>query len=539
MKNRVVIVGLDGADWALAKRWIRQGHLPALQHIEENGISGELCSTVPPLSPPAWATFMTGKYPAKHGIYAFEKRVGDRYESMPANGSHLRSETLAEIVSRHGRRAIQINVPMTFPPRPINGIWVSGLDTPTVDSTFSFPEHVAPELVRSFGYDIEPKATYGPGEEESVLESVTTVEQNRARAVLHLLQSESWDLYCVVFRGIDILSHFFWRFMDTTHPCYDKENATAYGNVILDHYQAMDRVIGQVMQQTSQDTTLFVVSDHGFGPHLRWIYLDNLFIDLGLLRLCRSETAKTKRLFLSALLKSELAALIRAILPLQVRSKIGKRIADSVSAVDWEHSAVYPTYGQGLVRLNVYGRDPRGCVRSDAECKRIVNLITEQVMDLRDPITRERVAERVLAWQEVYPCSSDDSPDLWIEWKAGYMAKKDPPPTTDRFSEYCAVISGNHRREGVLFAQGPDLSPGVQLANTSIADITPTVLHLLGLPVPGDMDGHVLMNALRDGTSAAIEYEEPVPYTGQPAEHVWSDKDRDIVEKRLADLGYL
>jgi len=547
---KILVIGLDGATWDLIKPWAEQGHLPTLASLMREGAWGTLRSTIPPLSAPAWASFLTGKHPNKHGLWAFTM-WGESYQRVLANGSHVRARTIGEILSEHGKRTIQVNVPMTYPPRSINGIWVSGMDTPGVDHPFTYPPEVAPELIRRFAYEIEPDLSYVVGGEEEFIAEVKSVESRRAEAGLYLLRHRPWDLFIIVFRGIDFLSHHFWRFVDSTHPAHDAHLAEKFGDVLLEHYKMMDEVVGRFITHLPEDVTLIIMSDHGFGPHHRWVYLDHLFLKMGLIRLKRDFPRRIKKALFDRgitvtrsvdwLRRLSLLGILRKTVPLSIRREMGSKLNPLKEVnIDWRRTAVYPVVGQGLVRLNVRGRDPEGCVEPGAEYERILERIIKEISQLRDPTTGRYVVRGVRRREEI--CPSDgiyEFPDLWIEWERGYLAKSEEGFTNELFSGWCCDLSGSHQINGIVLFYGRHVRGGTILRQAHIMDLAPTILHLLRLPIPGDMDGKVLLEALSEEVR-----ERPVVYEQKPAPppqqgHEFSPEEETMIERRLKDLGYL
>ena len=106
------MIGLDGACWQLFAPWARAGRLPALAALMERGTWGPLASTVPALTLPAWSSFMTGKNPGGHGVYAFHRMAFDRYDSAGlANAADLRAVRIWDVAAQAGRRVGVVNVP--------------------------------------------------------------------------------------------------------------------------------------------------------------------------------------------------------------------------------------------------------------------------------------------------------------------------------------------------------------------------------------------------------------------------------------------
>src|SRR5439155_1099363 len=209
----VLIIGLDGATWRVLEPWARAGRLPHLAGLMARGSWGTLRSTVPALTLPAWSSLTTGRNPGAHGVFAFRRLAPDRYDSPGlATTSDLRAPTLWEIAGRAGRRAGIINVPPSYPIRPLNGFVVSCLLTPPGEC-FTHPPELASELG---GYRIDLQPPRGVALDEAVnreqalayLQGLRRLTSGRTAAALHLTRTRPTDVLRVVFDARDhILVH--------------------------------------------------------------------------------------------------------------------------------------------------------------------------------------------------------------------------------------------------------------------------------------------------------------------------------------------
>ena len=134
---RVLILGLDGVPWSLLDPWLAAGKLPNLARLIANGVRGDLRSTIPYVTAPAWTSCVTGVNPGKHGVFDFAmQRAGD-YGITVVNSTSLRARPLWAILSEQGRRVGMVNVPVTYPPQPVNGVMVTCMLTPSLASRFT------------------------------------------------------------------------------------------------------------------------------------------------------------------------------------------------------------------------------------------------------------------------------------------------------------------------------------------------------------------------------------------------------------------
>ena len=148
---KVVVIGLDAATWTVIRPWIAEGKMPNLAKLMKAGVSGPLQSIMPPITPPAWTSFMTGKNPGKHGIYNFIKSEQGSYAMKYANATSRRAPTVWKLLNDAGYTVGTMNVPFTYPPEPLNGFQISGMDTPSETSPFIHPPELREELVKHLG----------------------------------------------------------------------------------------------------------------------------------------------------------------------------------------------------------------------------------------------------------------------------------------------------------------------------------------------------------------------------------------------------
>ena len=151
-QDKVLIIGLDGGTWSVLTPWINNGSLPNLGRLQQAGCWGDLLSTIPPLTAPAWSTFATGKNPGKHGVFHFvssgfsqaARTVGATPEIVDSRS--IKSATLWDILGHHNRKVGLVNIPMTYPPRPVNGFMITSFLTPPNASVFTYPPELSSKL---------------------------------------------------------------------------------------------------------------------------------------------------------------------------------------------------------------------------------------------------------------------------------------------------------------------------------------------------------------------------------------------------------
>jgi predicted AlkP superfamily phosphohydrolase/phosphomutase len=546
--SRVLVIGIDGATFDLIRPWTEKGDLPNLARLMSEGAHGPLTSTLPPVTSPAWPTFATGKNPGKHGVFDFIRPLGGQFELV--NASSLRAPTLWEILSRAGRKVGIMNVPVTYPPKPVNGFVIGGMLSP-VTGAFTYPSDFLDQYADALGpYRIAPSVQYKEGNEEAFAADLLDLVDRRGEYALRLMEDHaSHDFLMFHFQATDVLQHALWKLIDPSHPRYDAEAAARFAAPFKRVYQSIDDTIGRMLEsvvEPDDDTTLIVMSDHGFGPLHHSVNLNLFLLDQGLLQLKRGAWTRLKTgLFRAGLTPASIWHLIeRAGLQNYVwqvsksmRNKVVSRFL-SFDDVDWSRTLAYSIGHVGQIYVNLKGREPEGIVEPGAEYRAVRQQVVDALQELRHPRTGEPMVDEVIPGDRVvHGPYAERSADLHLVLD-GYRAIAFPLFAADRriVTRQIRGDSGCHRRHGILIAWGAGIRPGETAIDAHIMDLTPTILHLMGLRVPNDMDGQVLTSLL--ALDRLVEYGQVVT-TGADAEEVLSAEEVSEVERRLRSLGYL
>jgi predicted AlkP superfamily phosphohydrolase/phosphomutase len=561
LDHKALVIGIDGGTFDIIRPLIRQGELPNLAALMTAGVSADLSSTIPPITAPAWVSFMTGKNPGQHGIFHFVGHIHRAYTGNILTATDIKAKTLWSLLSEHGQRLILVNSPFTYPPMEINGIMVCGFGTPSEDRPFTYPEGIYGELLQRIGdYKIDYNDYWGklsanaqnpsPRFFDELIDSLNYITAKRTEAVLYLMKEYPWDLSMVVYVLPDRLQHLFWRFMDPTHPDHDPEFAERYGQVIFDGYRKVDEAIGKVMSAIEDETTVIVLSDHGFGPLHKYFFVNKWLMQKGWLRLRRTLPWRFQITHppVDRILRKLRLGFLTKLLPATVcRLNVPrvKRVAKSwEELIDWSRTKAYADQLLLGININLQGREPTGIVRPGEEFEALLRDLTGALYELRDPETGELVIDTVVRKEEVYTGPYvEESTDLLCAMKGlSYLPYAGNPTAQGLFGPPPHRGSGTHRFEGILIIKGPKVRKTAPLRQPRIIDVAPTILYLLDLPVPRDMEGRILEEAIHPDVLSTC----PVTYTEveqhdavQEQRALLSAEDEEQVRKRLIDLGYI
>jgi predicted AlkP superfamily phosphohydrolase/phosphomutase len=561
--NKVLVLGLDGATFDLIKPWAAAGYLPTLKRLMEEGAHGSLRSTTPPMTGPAWTSFATGVNPGKHRLYDWIARDEGSYTFSPVTSLDMEAPTLYTLLSDAGRRVCALNVPMTYPPTPVNGVMVSGLPAPSTKVQITYPSGLYQEILDAVGDYIlypDPGQAYSEAGVDAFLERLYRTTDLRIQTLDYLRGREAWDFAMVVFNGTDTISHAMWKYMDKTHPLHDPAAALKYGNAIRDYYAYLDGKLAPYVDSLPDDTTLIVMSDHGFGPFHKFIHVNNWLLQEGFMATNRGPVTGLKRTMFrqgfspmnvyDTLMRFGLGALKREVVRGQGQGLL-KTLFLSFEDIDWGRTQAYSLGNVGQVYLNVVGREPQGCVQPGAEYERVRSEIMAKLQALRDPETGELVVEEIYRREDLYQGDHfDKAPDIiFLPRRLEYFGFGEYEFGSHKIIEPMRRgISGTHRMNGIFMAYGAAIQPGSTVENASLYDLAPTILRLMDEPVAEHMDGRVLQEVMTPDVAAALAQRRAA--RGQNGKHGasggkgygaegMSAEDKKVLADRLRSLGYV
>lgn len=568
MKNKkVIVVGLDGATFDVMMPWIKRGKLPNIQKLMEEGCYGNLESTIHPLSPQAWSSFITGKNPGKHGIFDFTWRRPYSYEVQLTNASYREGKSLWKILGEHEKMVGVINVPMTYPPEKVNGFMISGMDAPGTKSNFTYPPELYDEIIGRFGEYIIGQRLWEYSRRDRERDLITALKEMtrlRTEVTLYLMDRKKWDFLMVVYRASDIVQHRFWKYYDVNHPEYSKEGAAMFGSAIFEIYSDLDSALGRLLERVDENCSVIVLSDHGAGGFSdKSVYLNSWLESEGLLAYLdksdRSKGSFNHRLEQHLLwAKSNLARYVPHKLKMDLQRFLpglfNKMASLSYfSNIDWSKTKAYSEEVRTNIWINVKGREPDGIVEPGSEYENLRNEIIRRLSALKDGDTT--VFEKVYKREELYKGKFlEHAPDLVLLQdqskyeltpRSSLLAKERRPIRVPSLEERKNDIrpTCGHRMNGILIARGKHVKKNAKIHRANIIDLAPTMLYLMGHPINSDMDGKVIEEVFIDDflKNNEIVYKDE-PSEDQSAEKVltvYDKEEQEIIEENLKGLGYL
>lgn len=548
MSTRVMLIGIDGATFTLLDPFMQQGTMPFLKSFIAGGTRAYLDSVIPPLTPPAWVTLMTGRSPGNHGILDFftPAEPGSLHLRTPTS-HHVTAEYVWQIASRAGHSVTALNYPYMTPPRPINGYSMSGWIPWRHLRRACYPIGLFDEVkdllgfgARDMGMDlkIEAKCIDGcsPGEYDEWIGLHTRRERNWMDTLRYMMEHHPTDLTAVLFDGSDKLQHLCWRFVD---PAYAHELRTPeeqrLHEVCLGLYRQLDAFIEEIVASAGPDAIVVLASDHGFGPSVETFYLNTWLHDHGYLAWAENAPADDSD-----------------------AGHVGLEALGKLSfMLDWSRTAAHtitsssnglrirvrrePTSDWSIERAGGDHHADGGVALEDYDAFRA--RLADQLLAWKDPATGTPVVTRVWTRDEAFSGPHlPEAPDLTLRLRDHGLVSL---LKSDVIVRPRPSVMGMHRPEGIFIAAGPGVRQGVTLdGHLGLLDITPLLLHALDVPVPVDLQGRVpkeifepewlARHPVRVG--APTEEMQPFPLPVRTADDAEGDEE---VLARLRALGYV
>jgi predicted AlkP superfamily phosphohydrolase/phosphomutase len=419
------------------------------------------------------------------------------------------------------------------------------------ESDFTWPPELATEL-RARGYVIDLRVLKrerdykAPDQRLALVNDLQRVLRERQAAFEEVLLPRGGDFIMVVYETPDRLQHWTWRYLEDLLGDAPFER-TAIHDAVEATYRALDEGIGRTLARLAgPETRVFMLSDHGFGPRHTLIHVNQWLADQGLLRYAGGKADVRKRL------KPYMARLKRLI-PRSLLLR-GRQTFAVSRIIDWEHTQAYSgVSSEYAIYVNRQGREPHGIVPDGPAYESLRQRIKDGLRQLRDPRTDRAVVRAVYNREEVYqgpfacPGQSriEQAPDILYELEPGYEPSSEVPQG-GVFRDVRDEGEGMHQPDGIFLAWGPGIATGRLPARPILADLAPTILYALGLPVPAGLDGRVLAEIFLPAYTNAHPVTmddggDELSAMASPgvSQQVYSAEEEALILEKLKDLGYL
>ncbi|MEI7449842.1 MAG: alkaline phosphatase family protein [Desulfomonile sp.] len=275
--TKVAVLGLDGVPFSLLQDFFAKGIMPRLAETAKSGTFLRMETSLPCISSVAWTSFMTGKNPGEHGIFGFTDVWPDKLALRLPSFDDIRSTVIWNALP--GKTSVVVNLPFTYPARPLNGILISGFVAPLFERSV-YPQSMIAWL-KSRNYRIDVDAVKGRQDRRFLVRDLFETLKIHSEVMLALMERENWDLFIGVITGTDRLHHFFFdAAQDPSHPLHKD---------FIDYYRMIDSFFSRFVERCGKSARLIVLSDHGFTRLKTQVYLNHILKTMGYISFVKSE----------------------------------------------------------------------------------------------------------------------------------------------------------------------------------------------------------------------------------------------------------
>jgi len=506
---KVVVIGLDSACWEILDPWIKDDKLPTLKKLKEKGTYGDLKSSFPFMTAPAWKCYSTGKNPGKLGVFHWFKFDKGTKELKVNNSDSFDGKEIWDYLSNKKLKCGVINMPLTFPPKNIFGFMISGCHAFDWNE-YTYPAELKSYIKKKFCYELSPKHHY-INLEKVIPESKELIEK-RFDVAFDLAIQENIDFLQITIFVIDALHHYHWDLLKNKN------------SPLLEVWKTIDKKIEEAISTLDPDI-LFLVSDHGITG-IRAHFRANEWLEREGYLHWRKKRRINKFSFVEILNKigisKEFIASIFTLAPSKIKKWIpneviikkayGAQFVDekgdlgisaTIDNVNWNKTSAI-VIGEGL--LYIFDKNI-----SKSEKKKLVN----KLKNIKNPRNDEIMLD-IKPKNSIYHGKYlEIAPDFYLAPKKGYYVSDKLSSEKKVFDFENKKWQAYHKLEGLLIAYGKDVKKRHEIKNAEIYDLAPTILHILELPIPEDMDGKVLTEIFEEGSDhmkKEVEYIDPNYY---------------------------
>lgn len=506
-------MGFDCADIDLVAKWSSEGRMPTCVGLEQQGTFRRLRTTSEIMHVAAWPSLYTGTSPGHHGIshayfmHAGEQRIRKAYPmefGRPPFWKHLDDA---------GRKCIVFDAFASCHVEDFHGIQVNEYGTWTwFSDPRSTPSPLLRELKRQYGPYPAPEHSrllHVPHDLHAYRDELVAGARLKGRIMHDLLRDQPWDMAFIGFGEAHAGGHYLWHAGDSEYPLRPTCRAGGTEHLLRDVYSAIDAAIGELLQSVDDATTVIVISVDGMGPNYSAThFMPEVLHRLGLFysnTVRQGGTRDTARLPRRTMLRR-----IREAIPMSARQSVTRRMPRCMqhwlelkwlnSGIDWARSKVIPipSSNEAYFRVNLVGREPGGIVRGGSEYEELTEQLQRELASLVNPLNSRHICEKLPSVDAL--CAGplrSNLPDVVAKWDPGARVTRSIESAAcgriDAHSSYetSPFYTGEHRNVAFALSRGPSIPANTRLDAGHILDVAPTILDLLGVERPRDMEGHV------------------------------------------------
>lgn len=292
-KNKVLLIGWDAADWKIIGPLMAKGEMPALKGLIDKGVYGNMSTMNPPYSPMLWTSVATGKTPDKHGVLGFIELAPDLKGVRPVTTNSRKTRAIWNILHNQGYKSNLVGWWPSFPAEPINGVVISEkFQKINKDPKKKNPIHIDTVHPKEFlgkvkdlrlrPYEVTgqhllpfmPKAGEVNQEKDQGISTFAKLFAENVSvhaASTYTMQITDWDFMAIYFDLIDHMCHAFMKYRPPLLKGVPPKFHEVYKGVVDGAYKFQDMMLERTLSLIEEDTTVIVMSDHGYESGARRI----------------------------------------------------------------------------------------------------------------------------------------------------------------------------------------------------------------------------------------------------------------------------
>ncbi len=546
-RKKTLVLSIDSGCWDYLDPLLASGRMPNVAQLIARGVRGVLESTMPPITPVAFSSFITGTNPGKHGIFDWAVRCADGGR-QPVSAAVRRGAPFWHYLNQVGVRVGVFNIPVTYPPRPIEGFLVPGITVPQNARHLTYPAEVLDRIEDRYGpYQVDVPRSLLNESVESYVSAWLKYEEVQTDAALMLMDEYDVDVLAFNYASLDRVNHF---------------------SPLQEHLEAVltnvDAQIGRFVERYPE-ANFILMSDHGsrriksaflLGKWLaqqgyavygeKSLDIPTYEINFALARYFQAmglngTGERVLRNLLKGVLSVTPAVLRRPVWQAMYRAAPQALDYRFTERLDWVRTKVFATSNSGPLLVNRKGVGPGSAV-SEQEYEALRETLIRDLLAVKDPVTGTPVFSRVYRREEIYHGPAlPQAPDVI----ADHYDSVCDLIVDDDLGQFCFVNRlnrfGDHVRNGLFVLSGPDFVGDARPDyRASIIDLPATVLHLHGVPIPEDFDGRVLSEFLTAEFMAQHSIcTQTVRVEASSTAVDYSEVEQEQMIERLRGLGYL
>ena len=510
-----MVIGLDAADAELIDRWCQEDYLPNLNSLRQQGTWGNLETTAEVMHVSAWPSIYTGTLPGKHGMYhAYQISPGEQ-DVHRTRADECAQPPFWKFLDDAGKRCIIMDAFMNYPIEGFKGLQILEWGTWTwFSEQQATPDGLWRKIISEFGPYPAPEHSkvLGMPKSKSFRQQLIEGANLKSKVVRWLMKKHPWDIFFVTFGEPHPAGHYLWHLSDPEYPAYPLAGVNGSEKAVRDVYVAVDKAIGEILNELDDNVNVFVTSGDGMGPNYAGCHLlPEVLTRLGLYKELGDGQVSGKNTAQTTGSRKSLTKIVRDLVPLSVRRTISRCMPRHMqhqlsmkwanANIDWEKTKAFciPNANEGYIRMNLQGREPMGLIPAGTAYEELCTEIQARCSELINPQNGRIASRQVVCSHEIYKGERlSYLPDIVVNWDNNAKV------LTQLYSERCGQIegpaagyqtapyyTGNHKPTAFFIARGPKFKVLDVFKGGHIIDLAPTLIAMMGVEIPEHFDGKV------------------------------------------------